>query len=294
MTDPSLIGEPVDRGLIEPTKVASDPEYVLGTGTDELERLAFQHRLWSDVAHQAWRAAKLRIGQRVLDVGCGPGFAGFDLAQWVTRRGAVVGIDESSRFIGHLNQQAAARDLPQLCGRVGDVHQLPMLLADQAPFDLAYARWVLCFVKDPAAVVAGIAQQLRPGGYAIVHDYFNYDSMTVAPKSALHDRVVAATKRSWEDRGGNTDIGGELTRLFATYGCRCIQLSTHARVARGDDSMFHWPEMWWGTYAPKLVAMNYLSQGDCDELLQLMAEIGRDPNRFVHCPTVYEFVFQKL
>jgi SAM-dependent methyltransferase len=268
-------------------------QYVLGTGADELERLAFQHRLWSDVAHQAWRMAKLRIGQRVLDVGCGPGFGAFDLAQWVTRRGVVVGVDESSRFIGYLNQQAVVRDLAQLTGRVGDVHELPQILADQAPFDLAYARWVLCFVRDPAAVVAGMVHALKPGGYAVVHDYFRYESMTVAPKSAVHDRVVAATKLSWEDRGGNTDIGGELLRLFAEQGCRCVHLTAHARVARPDDSMFHWPELWWQIYAPKLVAMNYLSPQDCDDLLQLMAEIGRDPHRFVHCPTVYEFVFQK-
>jgi SAM-dependent methyltransferase len=293
MTEPSLIGQPLAKQSTQSDGAAAESEYVLGTGADELERLAFQHRLWSDVAHQSWRSAKLRIGQRVLDVGCGPGFASFDLAQWVTRRGAVVGVDESTRFVGHLNHQAAVRGLPQLTGRVGDVQQLPALLADQPPFDLAYARWVLCFVRDPAAVVAGIVQQLRPGGYAIVHDYFHYESMTVAPKSALHDRVVAATKRSWEDRGGNTDIGGELTRLFAQEGCRCVQLNTHARVARGDDSMFHWPEMWWSTYAPKLVAMNYLAATDCDELLQLIAEIGQDHNRFIHCPTVYEFIFQK-
>jgi len=274
-------------------ETAVEPEYVLGTGSDELERLAFQHRLWSDVAHQAWRAAKLRIGHRVLDVGCGPGFGSFDLAQWVTRRGSVVGVDESPRFIGYLNQQAAVRELPQLTGRVGDVQELPTLLADQAPFDLAYARWVLCFVRDPAAVVAGIVQALQPGGYAVVHDYFHYDSMTVAPKAAVHDRVVAATKRSWEERGGNTDIGGELPRLFAEHGCRLIHLQTHARVARADDSMFHWPELWWQIYAPKLVAMGYLPQADCDELLQLMAQIGRDPHRFVHCPSVYEFIFQK-
>ncbi|MFY9341712.1 MAG: methyltransferase domain-containing protein, partial [Planctomycetota bacterium] len=71
-------------------------EYVLGTGADELSRLGLQHRLWSDAAHQAWQRACIRPGQRVLDVGCGPGYAAFDLAQIVTAVGAVVGVDESA------------------------------------------------------------------------------------------------------------------------------------------------------------------------------------------------------
>ncbi|MEQ1634790.1 MAG: SAM-dependent methyltransferase, partial [Planctomycetota bacterium] len=67
----------------------SDREYVLGTGSDELTRLSQQHRLWSNTAHEAWLAARIAPGHRVLDVGCGPGYAAFDLASLVTARGAV-------------------------------------------------------------------------------------------------------------------------------------------------------------------------------------------------------------
>ena len=77
-------------------------------------------------------------------------------------------------------QLARSRDLPQLRTRLGNVERLPEVLAGEAPFDLAYARWVLCFVKDPAAVVRGVARALRKGGRLIVHDYFNYASMTLA------------------------------------------------------------------------------------------------------------------
>ncbi|MBL8854733.1 MAG: methyltransferase domain-containing protein [Planctomycetaceae bacterium] len=273
---------------------SNETEYVLGTGADELERLAFQHRLWCDAAHHAWRMAKIRMGHRVLDVGCGPGFASYDLAQLVTRRGCVVGVDESPRFIEYLNHQASGRHLPQLSGRVGDVHELPILLADQQPFDFAYVRWLLCFVRDPNTVVAGIAKSLKPGGAVVIHDYFAYESMTVAPKSPVHDRVVEATMQSWRDRGGNTDIAGELPRLFAENGFVCEHLTNHARIARGDDTMFHWPELWWQIYAPKLVTMGYITETECHELLALVGKIGNDPNRFIHCPTVYEFVFRKL
>ncbi len=97
----------------------AEREYVLGTGNDELMRLAQQHRLWSDAAVQAWQRAGLAPGQRVLDVGAGPGFASFDLAQMVTSTGAVIAVDESTSFVGYANEQAQLRGQPQLRARVG-------------------------------------------------------------------------------------------------------------------------------------------------------------------------------
>lgn len=267
-------------------------EYVLGTGIDELERLAFQHRLWSDAAHAAWRTARIRIGQRILDVGCGPGFASFDLAQLVTRQGQVVGVDESSHFVDYLNQQAQVRGLGHLSARTGDVQHLAEVLSPQESFDLAYARWVLCFVKDPRAVIAGICRAVRPGGRVVIHDYFHYESLTMAPKNTAHDRAVQATRLSWHYRGGNTDVAGHLIGWFAEHGAECTHFQTHARAARGADTMFHWPQIWWQTYAPKLVAMGYLTEQECADLLQAVADVEQDNTRFIQCPTVYEFVFQ--
>src|SRR5262245_59881024 len=96
-------------------------EYVLGTGSDQLTRLGLQNRLWSDAAHAAWKQARIRPGQRVLDVGCGPGYAAFDLAQIVTSTGAVVGLDESESFVAWVREQARTRGLPQLTAHAADV-----------------------------------------------------------------------------------------------------------------------------------------------------------------------------
>ncbi|MGQ0628256.1 MAG: methyltransferase domain-containing protein [Phycisphaerales bacterium] len=281
---------PSPRAATDLATPSTAKEYVLGTGQDELERLALQHRLWSDAAHGAWRAAEIRIGQRVLDVGCGPGFAAFDLAQLVRSGGRVVGVDESPGFIAELSAQAAGRGLPQLTGRVGDVQALASVLKGEAPFDLAYARWVLCFVKDPLAVVRGVAEMLRPGGRFVVHDYFNYRSMTMAPRRASHDKAVAATIKSWEARGGDTDIAGRLPGLMSQAGLRVERIEVHQRLARGTDTMFQWPDVWWRIYAPKLVEMGLLAQSDCDELIRDLETIAGDPTQYVVCPPVYEVI----
>jgi len=271
----------------------TEREYVLGTGDDELARLGLQNRLWSDAAIRAWRHAGLQRGARALDVGCGPGYASCDLADLVGPDGAVVGVDESRPFVRFANEQATARRLPQLRALPGDVQELPALLADEAPFDLVYARWVLCFVPRPEAVVRGIAGALRPGGRLVVHDYFDYASMTMAPRRRSHDLAVAATVRSWQQNGGDPDIGQRLPALFAEHGLRLDTVRTHVRVARGGDTMFAWPDTWWRTFAPKLVAMGELSQDVCDELFADLERIANGDG-FVQCPPVYEFVATRV
>ncbi|HEX5052931.1 MAG TPA: methyltransferase domain-containing protein [Planctomycetota bacterium] len=271
----------------------SDREYVLGTGDDELARLALQHRLWSDAALAAWKRAGIAPGQRVLDVGCGPGYACFDLAPLVTSTGAVLGIDESANFVAHAREQAKARGLPQVAAVQGDVQDFAGPQVGEQPFDLAYARWVLCFVREPAAVVRNVAHRLRPGGHFVVHDYFNYGSMTLAPRRRSHDLAVAATMSAWRDNGGDPDVVGRLPGMLAEHGLRLVHLDVHQRIARGSDSMFAWPDTWWRTFAPKLVAMGRLAQTDCDELLADLTAVRHSDTAFVQCPPVYELIAQK-
>lgn len=267
--------------------------YVLGTGDDELERLGLQSRLWGDAMLAACRRAGIRIGHRVLDVGCGPGYAAFDLARLVTSRGAVVAIDESEPFLAHLREQRETQDLPWITARLGDVQQLGPLLGDEPPFDLAYARWVLCFVPDPEAVVAGVAAALAPGGRFVVHDYFNYATLAMSPHSDAQSQAIAATVDSWHERGGDPDVVGRLPAMLQRHGFELEHIECQLRVARGTDSMYGWVDTWWHTFGPKLVAMQRLEQSTCDTLLREFADGRGNPNVIVHCPPVYEVIARK-
>lgn len=286
---------------VDPVPEPNPGEYVLGTGADELARLGLQHRLWSDDASAAWKRAGWGSGSRVLDVGCGPGYAAMDLAQLVGTSGAVVGVDESPGFVEYLNAQAKSRGLLQARGVVGDVQDLASAsgLGTQ-PFDGAYARWVLCFVREPERVVRGVAQRLKPGGLFVVHDYFTYTTMTTGPRSDWHDRLVNATAKSWIEHGGDPDVGGKLPGIFNACGLDLVDLRLHHRVARGGrdangrrDPMLDWPLSWWRTYTPKLVSMGLITQAQGYEAMRGLDELERDATRFVVCPPVFEIVGRK-
>jgi ubiquinone/menaquinone biosynthesis C-methylase UbiE len=268
-------------------------EYLLGTGGDELARLALQHRLWCDISTQAFRTAGLSMGHRVLDVGCGPCNAARDMAEIVTKTGCVFGIDESQSFVDHANAQAIAQQTPQLEAHVGDVQEIEAVITDIEPFDFAYARWVLCFVSDPEAVIRGIAASLKPGGRLVVQDYFNFRAMTLAPRSANYDKVVHATMQSWHEMGGDPDIGARLPKMFEQHGLRLDDIKAHLRIARGHETMFAWPYTWWHTFAPKLVASGHIEQSDCNAVLKDLEKI-KEGHGFIQCPPVYEFFVTKV
>jgi SAM-dependent methyltransferase len=231
----------------------------------------------------------LKPGERVLDVGCGPGFAAFDLAQFVQHSGRVVGVDESAPFIAHLEAQAAARGLAHLSGITADVQRLGDALAPQARFDFAYARWVLCFVPRPEAMIAGVSAALELGGRFAIQDYFNYEAMTLAPRRESYAKVVAATARSWRARGGDPDVVARLPRLLREHGLRVEHLEQRQRIARPGESMWHWTDSWWRNYVPKLVAMGEITPDDERRFFADWESLHADTD-FAVLPTVFEIV----
>ena len=129
-------------------------------------------------------------GERVLDVGSGPGFLVASLADAVGPGGAVHGLDPST------SMNAVARDVT--AGRSwvgideGDALALPY--AD-GHFDAAVSTQVYEYVADIPAALAELRRVLRTGGRALVLDT-DWDSVVWhAADRERHRRVLAA----WEE-----------------------------------------------------------------------------------------------
>ena len=98
-----------------------EPPYLLGTHTEELERLRFQHTLWRPIAQAAWQRAGLQKRQSVLDLGAGPGFAPADLADVVGAQGRVLGLERSEAYVASVRRMAEEAGLHQLELRLQDL-----------------------------------------------------------------------------------------------------------------------------------------------------------------------------
>ena len=102
--------------------------------------------------------AKVRAGQRVLDVGCGPGAL---TAELVTRLGpaAVAAVDPSEPFVA----AARARN-PGVDVRRSSAERLPF---PDGAFDAALAQLVVHFMSDPVAGLAEMARVTRLDGVVV-------------------------------------------------------------------------------------------------------------------------------
>jgi SAM-dependent methyltransferase len=264
-------------------KDREEGEYILGTDRRELERLGFQHQVWAPDTAALWRDAGFTRGHALLDVGCGPGYATLDLAHLVGSEGSVLGVDVSERFLGHLERQAAERGLPQVEVRQGDVGKLEL---EEESFDGAFARWVLCFTPDPAAVVRGVARALRPGGTFAVLDYLDYTAFRVAPESPAFQRVIEATGASFRRAGGDADVARRIPGLMRDAGLEVSVLRPVQRIALPGTATWFWPQTFFHGYANQLVEMGMLEEAEAVAFREEWELLAADPSAYLLTATM--------
>lgn len=262
-------------------------EYVLGTHDAELARLGFQHQVWAGATVAAWEHARFHRGATILDVGCGPGYATFDLAALVGPEGRVIGVDVSQRFIAHVAAEAARRRVSQVETRLED---LTALSVPEASVDGAFARWVMCFLPDPGAVIARVARTLRPGAAFVIMDYSNYEAFRFAPPSRAAERVFRAVADSFRAHGGNPNVGMDLPRHMAAAGLAVREIRPLVRVGRPGTALWEWPRTFFQLFLPTLVADGSLSAAEHAEFWADYEARSADPAAFFMSPPMVEVV----
>lgn len=268
----------------------SEEPYLLGTDPEEGKRLETQHRLWRDAARDLWNRAGFGTGARLLDLGCGPGFAALELAARVGPEGRVLAVDESPRFIAALVREAGRLRIEQLTARVERVQELQL---EPASLDGAFARWIFCFLGDPAPVIDRVVSGLRPGGRLVIWDYLNYRATTLQPRSPVFDRVLAAVKESWKPTGGDLDVGARLPGLVVKSGCRLVDLVPLVEFIRPGTEFWDWPTQFFFGYVPRLVEAGLLTEADRCAFEAEWRARERDPGTFLSSPPMIGIIAEK-
>src|SRR5690349_1653522 len=127
-------------------------------------------------------------GERVLDVGSGPGFLVASLADAVGPGGSVHGVDPSAPM------NALARELvgTRPWARIDDGDALDLPYPDGV-FDAAVSTQVYEYVADLPRALAELHRVLRPGGRALVLDTDWDSAVWHAADRELPSRVLAAS-----------------------------------------------------------------------------------------------------
>ena len=266
----------------------ADRGYVLGTEDDEIERLGLQHRVWRARMLDAWARAGIGVGQTVLDVGCGPGYASIDLAEIVGDSGSIVALERSQRFIQTLSERAERHGISNIELREADVTETSF---GEAFADAAWCRWVLSFVTDPPRAIASIARALKPGGVAVFHEYADYGAWQMMPPDADVERFRTLVMQSWRDAGGEPDVGLHLPVWLQTHGMEIVELRPLIHVVSPDDFMWRWPAAFMATNARRLQELGYADAEEADPFYTLLEGVA--PETRMITPLVLEVIARR-
>lgn len=107
----------------------------------------------------------LRPGERVLDIGVGPGFLARDMAACVGREGLVAGIDLSEAMLELARARCAGAREVRL--EKADALQLPF---EDGAFDVAVSVQVYEYVREIDAALREARRVLAPGGRMFILD----------------------------------------------------------------------------------------------------------------------------
>lgn len=110
------------------------------------------------------RAAGVRAGDRVLDVGCGAGQTTREAAR-AAGEGSALGVDVSEAAIARARSLAEAEGVGNAAFEVADAGTHGFA---PASFDLAISRFGTMFFGDPGGAFANLARALRPGGRLVM------------------------------------------------------------------------------------------------------------------------------
>jgi SAM-dependent methyltransferase len=264
-------------------------QYPLGANDLELERLRFQHEVWGPTTRAFLERIGVAPGFRVLDLGCGPGLVAFDLAERVGADGEVVAIDESPRWIEHVEREILSRRLANVRTLRGRIQELDPA---RESFDLIFARWVLSFLPEPVAILRALARALKPGGLFAIQDY-NHEGVSIFPESEGFRAVVRATRALYAQAGGDTWVAARAPALFRAAGLDTISVTPNVLCGGPGSGVFRWAGLFFPHFSGVMEQKGLLASEERRRFLSEWAERERDPDALFFSPIVVDAVARK-
>jgi len=229
------------------------------------------------------RALELREGERVLDIGSGPGLLANEMAALVGPIGRACGIDISEDMLAMSRKRCA--DKPWTEFKKSDATNLPY---PDGSFDAAVSTQVYEYVADIPQALAELYRVIRPGGRVVVLDT-DYDSLVIYTESqARMERVLSA----WNEHFVHAGLPRTLSRQLRDAGFTVRQ--------RDVIPMFN-PEYRENTFgrgalgimATFVVGRKGVSQEEANAWLAEFAELDKE-GKFFFSLNRYLFVADKI
>lgn len=232
-----------------------------------------------------WRTAEnsaahllphLSPGQRLLDIGAGPGTLTADLAAR-TAPGRATALEATPEALdltrAELERRGVAAELV-----VGDVHDLA--LPDDS-YDIVHAHQVLQHVADPVGALREMRRVCRPGGLVAARDS-DYHGFVWHPADEGLDAWMDLYQRLARANGGEPDAGRRLLSWAQAAGFAEITASASVWCFTTAEDRAFWGGMWAdrvrsSAFAEQALATGLATEDDLDRMADAWLAWAAEP-----------------
>jgi SAM-dependent methyltransferase len=236
------------------------------------------HR-WRTAANSAAQLLPhLRQGQRLLDIGSGPGTITADLAELVAP-GEVVALERTEEALELTRAEVGRRGIGTVSFVVGDVHDLD--LPDDS-FDVVHAHQVLQHVTDPVQALREMRRVCRPGGVVTARDA-DYAAFAWYPQLPALDSWMEMYQQVCRSNRGEPDAGRHLLAWAHAAGLEDAVASASVWCFSSPDERAYWGGMWadrvvQSALADQAVNDGVATPGELGEMAQAWRRWTDDPD----------------
>lgn len=200
-----------------------------GIELSSLDWLLLHHRVKLIDRQEILRRLDIQPGDRVLDLGCGPGLWTQLLADVVGPGGRILGVDFDRYLLAHArrvtNESHPGHDIEF---RQIDFSEIGNL---EEKFDVVFFSNCFCYLPDPSPLVAHMKGICRQGGRVIGRNWdgdpFMLYPMPVQLLSLVQHRLAEAIENRTEGAHFDHYFGRKMPGLFRRHGFNHVTCDTH-------------------------------------------------------------------
>jgi ubiquinone/menaquinone biosynthesis C-methylase UbiE len=248
--------------------MSSQPKgYVDPTYLDTVKQLLHNDKILT------YEQMHLQPGQKILDVGCGPGTDTIPLAQKAGPSGQIIGIDYDAKMIAEAEQRAQKAGVcAWVIHKCADAMVLPL---ESNYFDACRAERLFEHLLDPVKALSEMVRVARSGGWIVVLDS-DWGTFSIDANQIETERKLV---RFFSEHCLNNGYSGrQLYRLFKQQGLVDINIQMCGVIF--TDYSFTRQLVLMDTSERKAIAQGILTIGELEKLHDFWEQANADGDFF--------------